>query len=261
MKFGVPSKSLTIGQRERRIQNSADLDFGLPRHRLNEPRQPGPRIKADEKGKAGVPGVGRKQKTSYAPKSFFHINPGFHLLHLLRLNLVIYAAALCASFAALVAAGIPLQHSFTLAATVSTVLNIISLAVIFFAWKWIPGFPLIVFPDISGNWKGAIAFRREGQENHLSAALNVQQNVNAISLILETDDAESETIAVYPRRLSNKRFEILYVYETRRKEGRPPPFYRYRGTAVMRLQEDRNLLVGSYYTEQGGQGTVSFTRA
>ena len=103
-----------------------------------------------------------------------------------------------------------------------------------------------------------ILARRKTAE--LSAQQDVEQNLNTISLILETEDAESETLVVYPRRLSNRRLELLYVYETRRKEGRPPPFYRYRGTAVMRVEKKPTRLIGTYYTEQGGAGTVQFAK-
>jgi hypothetical protein len=102
---------------------------------------------------------------------------------------------------------------------------------------------------------------RDGQSAELKAELDIEQNLNTISLILQTQDAESETLVVYPRRLSNRRLELLYVYETRRKEGRPPPQYRYRGTAVMRVEKRPVRLIGTYYTEQGGLGTVEFAKA
>ena len=182
------------------------------------------------------------------------------MLHLLRLNLIVYAAAWAASAAALWISGTSPYRALTLAATVAGILQIVSLALIFFAWKWIPGFSYFVFPNIGGSWSGTIEFQRGGEQGQLPASLDVDQNVNQISLILETEDAESETVVVYPRRLSNRRFELLYVYQTRRKEGRPPPFYRYRGTAVIRVESNPYRLVGSYYTEQGGVGTVLFTR-
>jgi hypothetical protein len=183
------------------------------------------------------------------------------VLHLLRLNLVIYFAALCASCGALLYAGMPVLRSVALAAMVAGLLQLATLAIIFFAWKWIPGFPSLVFPNIAGRWQGTIRFIREGQVAETAASLDVEQNLNVVSLVLETDSAESETIVVYPRRLSNGRRELLYVYETHRKEGKPPPFYRYRGTAILRIENSHCSLVGTYYTEQGGSGTVSFTRS
>jgi hypothetical protein len=183
-----------------------------------------------------------------------------HLLHLLRLNLIIYGAAIVAAAAALLVVGKPIVEAVRIAATAAGVLQAASLVIIFIAWKWIPGFSYWVFPNLTGRWNGKVQFTRGGQLAELKAELDIEQNLNTISLILETEDAESETIVVYPRRLSNRRLELLYIYETRRKEGRPPPFYRYRGTAVMRVEKHPTRLIGTYYTEQGGLGTVEFAK-
>jgi hypothetical protein len=180
--------------------------------------------------------------------------------HLIRVNLVVYVGALVASSVTLYLVGTPLWRSLLLAASAAGVLQLISLTIIFFAWKWIPGFKFLVFPNLSGNWIGRIRYYRQGQNGELDATLNIEQNVSVISLVLLTDRAESETLVVYPRRLSNRRLELLYVYETRSREGQPPPFYRYRGTAVMRVEGNAERLSGTYYTEQGGLGTVFFQR-
>lgn len=182
------------------------------------------------------------------------------MLHLLRLNLIIYVAALVASACALLFEGTEFWRAVRVAAMAAALFQITALAFIYFAWKWIPGFSFFVFPDLSGRWIGKIEFSREGSQAELAASLDVDQNLNEMSLILETENAESETLVVYPRRLSNRRFELLYVYETHSKEGKPPPSYRYRGTAVIRVQS-RTRMIGNYYTEQGGGGTVSFTKA
>jgi hypothetical protein len=80
------------------------------------------------------------------------------VLHLLRLNLIIYVAALCASCGALLYAGMPVLRSVTIAAMVAGLLQLATLAIIFFAWKWIPGFPSLVFPNIAGRWEGTIPY-------------------------------------------------------------------------------------------------------
>jgi hypothetical protein len=183
------------------------------------------------------------------------------MLHLIRLNLIVYVFALVAGTAALLSTGTPVIAAGSRAATVAGILQAVALGIIFVAWKWIPGFSYWIFPNLSGQWTGNIHFTRDDGPAEIAAALDVEQNLNTISLVLETQDAESETLVVYPRRLSNRRLELLYVYETRRKEGRPPPFYRYRGTAVMRVERHPTRLIGSYYTDQGGLGTVQFTKS
>jgi hypothetical protein len=183
------------------------------------------------------------------------------MLHLIRLNLIVYVFALIAGTAVLLSTGTPVIEAGSRAASVAGILQAVALGIIFVAWKWIPGFSYWIFPNLSGKWTGSIHFTRDGGAAEIAAALDVEQNLATISLVLETQDAESETLVVYPRRLSNRRLELLYVYETRRKEGRPPPFYRYRGTAVMRVERQPTRLIGSYYTDQGGLGTVQFTKS
>jgi hypothetical protein len=180
--------------------------------------------------------------------------------HLIKVNLIVYLAAIAAGIAALLMAGVPFREAFGDATKVASVIQFISLGIIYFAWRWIPGFGYFIFPNLSGDWVGSIKFKDDKGDHTIEANLHVAQNVAAISLVLTTDLAESETMAVYPRRLSNRRLELLYVYETHKKETLPPPSYRYRGTAVMRLEGKANKLAGSYYTEQGGMGTVTFAR-
>lgn len=180
--------------------------------------------------------------------------------HLIKVNLIVYFAAIASAIVALSMTGVPLRDAFGTATKVASVIQFASLAVIYFAWRWIPGFSYFVFPNIGGDWTGNIRFENDKGHHTMNAALHVDQNVTAISLLLTTENAESETMVVYPRRLSNRRLELLYVYETHKKESLPPPSYRYRGTAVMRLEGKADKLSGSYYTEQGGKGTVTFAR-
>jgi SMODS-associating 2TM, beta-strand rich effector domain len=204
--------------------------------------------------------IGWLEEIGYTLQPRHLIDRRFHVLHLLRLNLIIYAAALVAGTIVLLSMGTPVVEAGQRAATVAGLLQLAALGVIFIAWKWIPGFSYWIFPNLSGHWTGKLHFTRDGHSGDVEAELDIERNLNTISMILETKDAESETIVVYPRRLTNRRLELLYVYETRRKEGRPPPFYRYRGTAVMRVEKRPTKLIGTYYTDQGGIGTVQFAK-
>jgi hypothetical protein len=174
------------------------------------------------------------------------------------LNLVIYVAASAASTVALLYTGVETIAAVKMSAAIAGVLQFITLAIIYAGWRFIPGFTWFIFPNIDGLWSGKIVYERDSRAAEKKATINIAQNINAITLVLQTEDAESETIVVYPRRLQNSRFELLYVYETFRKPGRPPPFYRYRGTAVIRVEAGQ--LIGTYYTEQGGGGTLHFKR-
>ncbi|MGO3927354.1 hypothetical protein [Rhodopseudomonas pseudopalustris] len=180
--------------------------------------------------------------------------------HLIKVNLIVYAAAIAAGMASLLLLGADPTAAFATATKVASVIQLISLAFIYFAWRFIPGYSFFIFPNLGGEWTGHVVFTTANGEREIKADLHIDQNVATISLVLTTEMAESETMVVYPRKLSNFRHELLYVYETHKKETLPPPSYRYRGTAIIRLAQGNNKLAGSYYTEQGGTGTVTFTR-
>jgi len=55
------------------------------------------------------------------------------------------------------------------------------------------------------RWEVTIRYR-EDKRRKRAASLDVEQNLNVVSC-MQTDSAESETIVVYPRRLSNGRRE------------------------------------------------------
>ena len=55
----------------------------------------------------------------------------------------------------------------------------------------------MIFPNIAGRWEGTIHSIREGQAAKAAASLDVEQNLNVVSLVLQTDNADSETIVVY----------------------------------------------------------------
>lgn len=180
--------------------------------------------------------------------------------HLIKVNLIVYAAAIAAGMASLLLLGADPTEALATSVKVASVIQFISLAFIYFAWRFIPGYSLFIFPNLGGEWTGHLAVTTADGERKIEADLHIDQNVAAITLVLTTAMAESETMVVYPRKLTNRRHELLYVYETHKKEDLPPPHYRYRGTAIIRLVKGNNKLAGSYYTEQGGTGTVTFTR-
>lgn len=131
-----------------------------------------------------------------------------------------------------------------------------------FGWSYIPGFRDRIFPDIGGTWTGVIKFSRDGVPDEKAATLHIHQDILALRLLLETDESESETLVARPERDKDfSRFTLFYIYENKRKEGVQAAGRIYRGTAFIVLQPGRpEALSGSYFTEQGNLGTLSFTR-
>jgi hypothetical protein len=182
------------------------------------------------------------------------------VVHLLSLNLIVYAAVSLAVFVVLLLIGLPVERAGPLALSVAGVSQLATLAMMYFGWRYIPFFGRFIFPNLAGKWFGKIEYVRNGDPASLDATLLVDQNLVRISLVLLTAQAESDTLVVYPKKLSNGRFELHYIYETRRRPGRPPPFYKYRGTAELRVGADARTLEGTYYTEQKSGGSVRFAR-
>ena len=78
--------------------------------------------------------------------------------HLIKVNLIVYAAAIVAGMTTLLLTGTGPTEAFTTATKVASVIQLISLAFIYFAWRYIPGFSFFVFPNLRGEWAGRIAF-------------------------------------------------------------------------------------------------------
>jgi site-specific DNA recombinase len=72
----------------------------------------------------------------------------------------------------------------------------------------------------------------------------------------------SWTLAVHAERAQDfARYRLYYVYLNERKEGFPSPRERYRGLAILRVENgERRRLMGDYFTETHRQGTLHLTR-
>lgn len=183
------------------------------------------------------------------------------MLHLIKINLVIYLAVAVAIFAFDKVAGHSIAASMASAARAGGIASLIALAATSVGARFIPFVGLFAFPDLSGKWSGQIEYGPEGERQTIDATLNVEQNLQRMSLLLSTAKAESSTLVVHPQRLSNGRQVVHYIYETRSRPGQPPPGYKYQGTGELRVENDGRSLIGSYYTEQFTGGAVSFTRS
>lgn len=182
------------------------------------------------------------------------------MLHLLRINLVVYGAVALAVITAQVLAGMTIEVAAQQAIRYGGLFSIGTVVMMSVGWRFVPFIGRFAFPNISGDWRGRIDYVREETTGSIDATLHVDQDLRSMSLILLTPKAESETLVVHPARLTNGRYAVHYIYETRTRPGRPGPVYKYRGTAELRLEDKGRALVGTYYTEQNNGGSVHFTR-
>lgn len=182
------------------------------------------------------------------------------MLHLVQINLIIYAVAAIAVLTVRVFSGAPVETALQEAIRYGGAFSIATVVMTSVGWRFVPFLGRVIFPNIAGEWTGSIEFNRAGSTETTDASLHVEQNLLAMSLILLTPRAESETLVVHPLKLTNGRFAIHYIYDTRSRPGQAGPVYKYRGTAELRLGDDGYTLAGTYYTEQNNGGTVHFTR-
>lgn len=144
---------------------------------------------------------------------------------------------------------------------------------ILYFWYFIPGLTARwLFPHIDGSWDGRLNFKRKVTEassteakvvpDSKAAQLHVHQSLTRIRLILETDESTSETLVVKPERDPDfSRFRLFYIFENRSRDGLPNNARSYRGTAVMEVQPgEPSTLMGTYFTDQGSEGTFRFER-
>lgn len=182
------------------------------------------------------------------------------MLHLLQINLVIYGVVALAVVTVLVLAGTSLDTAAQQGIRYGGLFSLATVAMMSIGWRFIPFIGRLAFPNISGDWQGQIDYLRNSVPGSIDATLHVDQDLRSISLILLTAKAESETLAVHPAKLTNGRYAVHYIYETRTRPGQLGPVYKYRGTAELRLEDKGRALVGTYYTEQNNSGSVRFTR-
>jgi hypothetical protein len=190
------------------------------------------------------------------------------MLHLLPLRWLLKAAVVLTALGLVAAAALGTLGPGGFTSALGAALRIALLVeaalwiLLTFGWSYTPGFKERVFPEIGGSWHGHIHYVREGASQSKPATLHIHQNLTSLRLLLETDESESQTLVARPERDPDfSRFKLFYIYENTRKEGMPGAGRIYRGTAFLVLPPGRpKQLSGSYFTEQGGVGTLEFAR-
>ena len=194
---------------------------------------------------------------------------GSSMLHLLPLRWIakglLYVTTLAvfgATIAGLVGPEHVMHDAFALIRWVLMLETAVA-AILFFGWRYIPGFNNRIFPDISGTWSGFIHYGTKEDPKKKDAVLHVYQSISKIRLVLETDESQSETLVALPERDEHfSRFKLFYIFENTRKEAvQEHPGQLYRGTAFIEMGPGKpDEINGSYFTDQKKEGSISFRR-
>lgn len=101
-----------------------------------------------------------------------------------------------------------------------------------------------------------------GESKELDATAYIQQNFLKISMEVETDNSESDTLIVKAKKDSESGRPILYyVYRNffKNKEDNNCSF---EGTAILKLDHSSlNCLKGNYFTSAGSSGHFELVKA
>lgn len=135
-------------------------------------------------------------------------------------------------------------------------------AALYLAWRSIAAFQRATFPYLGGRWIGVLRFGPPDRQELRDAVLTIRHRLSGMSLVLETRESTSTTLAVVATRdPTGTQCHVYYVFENRRKPEFTKPGYPtiYRGVAIMRVEmHDTKLLSGEYFTDQPTNGIAEF---
>ena len=124
-------------------------------------------------------------------------------------------------------------------------------------WRWIPLVRRLLFPYLGGHWAGELRFEGPKGPEARTVTLDIEHTPFRLTLALESEESTSRTLTVHAERLPGPDgSRLYYVFANRRKEGLPGGGDTYRGLAVLRLDAERDVLHGDYFTERKGSGTL-----
>ncbi len=197
----------------------------------------------------------RSARCMIALMLMLHLLPIFRILRVLLF--LAGTAAIAAVYLGWIGSGDLSQDASTLMswsaiAVFATVVAIVS------AWRFIPSVQKSIFPYLGGNWSGTLSFEGPKGAETRKITLTVKHTLLGIRLLLDSDESTSRTLVVHPDRDPDFGIpKLFYVYLNERKEGVPGAGQRYRGLAVMRIEQGKGLeLQGDYFTETRRGGTL-----
>ena len=135
-------------------------------------------------------------------------------------------------------------------------------------WRWFPKVEHLAFPDLNGTWKGMItttwiAPGTEITPPPIRVTVSIRQSLFSTTVGLRSDGATSQSKLC---RLEADRpagiFRILYLYDYRPKATVRARSARHDGFARLELHidENRNRLVGEYFTDRQTTGEMELSR-
>ncbi|WP_116645274.1 hypothetical protein [Salinivibrio sp. HTSP] len=170
---------------------------------------------------------------------------------------IIYAVMLSLVF---FLSGGDLQNNIVQAFRYAAIYELIILALLTFGWRWIwkviPVLNKWVFPDINGVWNVEIHWQWGDKEGVKEGKAHIKQDFLKISMEFLTDESESETLIVKPKKdPESGRPQIYYVYRNLPKNNGGNSSKPHTGAAILKFDPvDLSILEGNYFTDRNTKG-------
>ena len=128
-------------------------------------------------------------------------------------------------------------------------------------WKKFPHLNDWVFPDINGIWDVEIHWQWGDKTGVKNGKAHIKQDFIKLSMEFLTDESESETLVVKPKRDSESgRLQLFYVYRNIPKHNDGNTATPHTGAAILKLDPLNNtILEGNYFTDRNTRGMFKLT--
>lgn len=194
------------------------------------------------------------------------------MIALLPLNTIITAIALI--YAAIVSILIAIlskdasswSDNLSFALKGGALLNVVLLAILYFGWRkiWalVPKLNQWVFPDLNGNWDVSIHWVWTSKKGTATGRAQIKQNLLTLSMELETDNSDSETLLARPKRHPESgRPLIYYIYRNTPKQKSVDSGPPHDGAALLKIDlKNSRILSGNYFTDRETKGHFEMQR-
>lgn len=148
----------------------------------------------------------------------------------------------------------------------AVILELIIFLFVAYGWRklW-SSYPVLnqwVYPDLNGEWIASIHWKRGKDSGTKMAKAHIKQDLFRLNMELISDESESETLMVVPKKdPESSRPLLYYVYRNESKQGVEKPQPPHKGAAILKLDHSNiNVLKGNYFTDRATKGHIELTR-
>lgn len=145
-------------------------------------------------------------------------------------------------------------------------LDMLLIAMFFSVWRrlWhrFPVLNSLVFPDLNGEWEAIIDWRWLERRGSKIGFAKIRQDLTNISIELYTDESESESLSVKPKKdPESGRPHLFYFYRNTPKHNGSNKDDWHEGAVILRVDpKNINLLEGNYFTSRSTGGRLMLSR-